>query len=40
MGIYEIKFECRNKEIADNIKGYIDCLMGVKMCSTPKLIKS
>lgn len=37
---YEIRFQCINKEVANNIKAYIDCLQGVKMAGTPKLIRT
>ena len=37
---YEIRFECENKEIVNNIKAYIECLIGVKMCSSVKLIEN
>ena len=37
---YEIRFQCINKEVANIIKAYIDCLQGVKMAGTPKLIRT
>jgi len=37
---YEIRFECLNKEVANNIKAYIECLKGVKMAGSLKLIRT
>jgi len=35
---YGIRFTCDNKEVANNIKAYIECLKGVRMCGSLRLI--